>query len=112
MTDNVLMLVATESMGAALRSESADLRGVVEAAMSKARNHWMCLDKNKQFHGAISGAVLALGDLGRDKDKTQLIAEYKTLAAMSSGNMEEMMHWAGKVNEPLGLISMWEKEDD
>jgi len=112
MSDNILMLVASESKIMAIESGATDLKGIVEAAMSTARNHWVCLDKDKQFHGAISGAVLALGDLGRDEDKAQLIAEYKTLVAMSSGNMEEMMRWAGKVDEPLGLISMWEKEDD
>jgi len=112
MTDNVLMLVVSEAKTAAIDSGSENLKGIVEAAMSKARNHWMCTDENKQLHGAISGVFLALGEMGREEDKAQLLAEYKALIALNSGNMTELIRWAGKVDEPLGLISMWKKEDD
>ncbi len=98
-----LMIVIAEAKSAAEGEDT--LEDKLTAAMNSARNHWMVLDEDKQFRGAV-GAVMLLVD---DEDKHRLELEMKALNALSAlmSGVPIDIDTIEVSDDPIGLMKMW-----
>lgn len=98
-----LMIVIAEAKSAAEGKDT--LEDKLTAAMNSARNHWMVLDEDKQFRGAV-GAVMLLVD---DETRERIEIEMKTLNAMSAmiSGVPIDIERVEVPEDPIGLLKMW-----
>ena len=100
-----LMIVIAEAKSAAEGKDT--LEDKLTAAMNSARNHWMVLDEDKQFRGAV-GAVMLLVD---DETKRRLELEMKSLNALSAmiSGVPVDIEQIEVSEDPIGLLKMWKE---
>jgi hypothetical protein len=100
-----VMIVVTEAKAAADKHDDLDQK--IEAAMTVAKNHWMVLDENKQFQGAIGGILLSVDEETQERINAEM-ASLNILSAMMTGvpvDLEQV-----KVPEnPIGLMKRWKE---
>ena len=109
----MLMICAVEARHAAERA-GADPVAQLKAAMSATVNHWMVLDEDTQFRGAIAGVLMLAKDRGDDDTRVRIEREVKLLrglAVATSGvpvNFTALLGEEGDEKpEPFGLSKMW-----
>ena len=104
MGDEVMLaLVVAESEGAVVPGET--LKERLTAAMRKAQGHWMVLDKDTQFRGAI-GAVLKTAT---EEEKAEILKELEGLrmiSALISGVPVDLESLEDK-GPNVGLLGLW-----
>ncbi len=100
-----LMIVIAEAKSAAEGKNT--LEDKLTAAMNAARNHWMVIDEDKQFRGAV-GAVMLLVD---DETRDRIELEMKTLNAMSAifSGVPVDIERVEVAEDPIGLLKMWKE---
>ena len=116
MSDVELMLVIAECKNE-IEHCDGDLRAKVLAAMNVAKDHWMVLDRDIQFRGAV-GAVMA----HYEKDSVEyarLAAEVEALKKLSaffaakqaglSVSFPDGLEESTEKSGPIGLMGMWHK---
>lgn len=105
--ENIIAIVMAEAAAAA--SEANDWEGRIEAAMSKARNHWMTTDDDEQFTGAVGGLLSLAIKLGDHEMEERIQAEMRGIRSLSAAfNGVSINLEALKVPEnPIGLIDKW-----
>lgn len=108
------VLIASELKNEAVKHETA--AEMFRAVAPSAHSHWMCLDKDEQFRGAVGAVLLACEEKGLEGDKAIIMKEMgmlKALAAAMSGvpvNMEAAFSFDdGFV--PIGLMKIWREMD-
>jgi hypothetical protein len=91
-----------------------DLMRRIQKAMKAARNHWIVLDENDQFRGAIAAAIIASEGAERDRIKRsakalgRLGALFQALQAGLPVDLEGMA--AEKQDEDLiPLRKLWDE---
>jgi len=111
---DLAVLVASELKTEALKHDSAE--EMFRAVAPLAHEHWMVLDKDKQFRGAVGAVVLALDEQGKEEAKAAVMKEIgmlNSLAAAISGvpvDMERAFEQNGEF-KPIGLMSIWHETD-
>ena len=111
MSDVQLMLVIHECKGAVEKCEGS-LDDRLLAAMNAAKGHWMVLDKDTQFRGAV-GAVMQ--HYGQDSDEYKRMAhELESLrkfsafiAASQAGLSTNFPEPAEDAPKPIGMMGLW-----
>ena len=78
MTETEIALVYMEAKAAAEKTNNYEDR--VKAAMTAAMNHWMVLDEQKQF----SGAVAAIMELSTEQEQRSMKRELNTTKAINA----------------------------
>src|SRR3990167_8099398 len=113
MSDTMLALVIAECEHP-VKQCGGDLKAKLVAAMNSAKDHWMVLDDDTQFRGAI-GAVMQ--HYGKDSNEWRTLEDEINalrkvsafLAAAQAGltvNLQDL-EFNGPKTEPIGLIKMW-----
>ena len=98
-----LLIVIAEAKSAA---ESKDtLEEKLTAAMNAARNHWMVLDEDKQFRGAIGAVMLLVDNETRERIELEM-KSLNALSAMLSGVPIDIER-VEVPEDPIGLLKMW-----
>ena len=111
MSDVMLSLVVTECKSA-VESCHDSIEDKARAAMRVAKDHWMVLDQDIQFRGAI-GALLI--HYGKDSPEYKRIASEldslrklsAILQAAQAGLSVNLSEDDVPKHEPLGLMKMW-----
>jgi hypothetical protein len=114
MSDTMLALVAVEARSA-LDGHVGDLRSAAVKAMRACHNHWMVLEQEAQFRGALVGLMQHYGPESEEyKRLSWEIGQIRKLDAMIvagaaglSVNLEGLVDDEKPPYEPLGLIGIW-----
>jgi len=107
MSDVMLALVMTSCQPVVRAEDSLEDR--FRAAMKEASNHWMVLDRDVQFRGAIGAVYSAASEPEKARIDVELKA-MKALNALLSGvpiNFDALE--LPPDEERLGLIRMWQE---
>lgn len=103
-----ISIVMIECRAAA--SGATTLEGRIKAAFKSACNHWMVLDDNQRFQGAVA----AVWDLSDDETKSRIEGEMKslrTLSAICSGVPVDFAQIETPQN-PIGLLGKWHEQKE
>ena len=103
MSDNLIMLVMMEA-GSAIKPDDS-LEDRCRSAMKAAKNHWMVLDEDSQFKGAVA----ALYEQANEDEKVRIKAEFdslKFLSAMLNGVPVDF-DAIEPLENPVGLNKIW-----
>lgn len=103
MSDVMLALVATEAREA-IKNETT-LENRLRTAMKAAANHWMVLDRDTQFRGAVAAVYEVSDEDDRQRIEQELDA-LKFINAMLSGVPVDMDR-RPKAENPIGLTKLW-----
>ena len=107
MSATLVALVATEAREAAKDCTTLDER--IRAAMKSAANHWMVLDRDQQFQGAVT-AIYELSDEATRERLTRELDVLKALSAVVQGvpvDFGALVGVEGEAPEPIGLSKFW-----
>ena len=107
MSATLVALVATEAREAAKDCTTLDER--IRAAMKSAANHWMVLDRDQQFQGAVA-AIYELSDEATRERLTRELDVLKALSAVVQGVPVDFGAVVGdeeKAPELIGLSKFW-----
>lgn len=105
MSDNLAMLVAMEAKMAIKPEDS--LEDQCRAAMKAAKGHWMVLDEDTQFKGAVA----AIYELSDEETRGRIVVELEALKALSallSGVPVDFENVTIPDN-PIGLRDLWQE---
>jgi hypothetical protein len=113
--DVELSLMLTEAK-AIIAEEQGSLLGMLKAAMKATRNHWMCLNEDKQFRAAVGAVMLHYGKdseeyerLGKEMDSLN-----KASAVFTALQVGVPIDWESMETEsdyePIGLLKLWKNE--
>ena len=113
MNDAMLALVVAEC-SSAVDSCKGTLEDKAQAAMKKAKDHWMVLDKDTQFRGAIGALLIHYGKdspeyerISQELDSLRKISAILQAAAVGlSVNLSEEDL---PKHKPIGLMKMWQE---
>lgn len=116
MSDNLLMIAATEAKGAVERTvaahPNASLEDRLRAAFEVTRHHWLVTDEDTQFRAGIGGVLLTADD----DEKARIQAELQTLqtlgAAMSGVPVDFGGIGADDAPKPIGMLGIWREMRD
>ena len=103
MNDNLIMLVMMEA-GSAIKPDDS-LEDRCRSAMKAAKNHWMVLDEDSKFKGAVA----ALYEQANEDEKVRIKAEFdslKFLSAMLNGVPVDF-DAIEPLENPVGLNKIW-----
>ena len=110
MSDEVMIgIMVTECQGI----DQPDLVERIKACMRRTNGHWMCLDEEVQFKGALAAAMVLSETSAQERIKSSL-APLQALGAMMSGvpvdldrvlQEQEAAKEAGQ--EPIQLRKLW-----
>jgi len=96
-----------------LAEEHETIEDMFRAVVPEAHNHWLIIDEDEQFRGAIGAVLLALQEKGRDDDMERITKELEMLKALSligtpgvSINLGDIMV---EGFEPIGLMRIWKE---
>ena len=113
MNDNILMICASEALHAAANA-GTDPVDWLRAAMKATANHWMALDEDTQFRGALAGAMQHAKNVGDETTVTRLTHEIgllRGLAAATSGVPVDFAALFGDEDAerpaPFGVTKIW-----
>ena len=104
-----IQIVAQEAAEAC--KDTPDLKERVRKAMQKAYKHWMVLDEQEQFKGAVTGAFLCSDEDDKLTIKAAL-QSLQTLSAVLSGvpvDLEEALKQQESVADKLALLPLWKE---
>ena len=110
--DVMLSLCAMEGKQAALNAGVA-IEDQLKAAMNATANHWMVLDEDTQFRGAIAGVLLVAEERGDTETQERLTHEVQLLRGLSAllagvpVDAEQLVAKTEDGPKPLGLIKLW-----
>ena len=113
MNDAMLAIVAVECRDAVDSCEGG-LTDKARAAMEKAKDHWMVLDKDIQFRGAVGALLLHYGKDSPEYERiSQEIAGLRKLSAIlqagAVGLSVNLTEDDLPKHEPIGLMKMWQE---
>ena len=106
---NIAAIVMTECLSAAKGKVTLD--EIIDACFGVAKNHWLTIDENGQYLGAI-GAILQLSS---DEDEARMRAELdvvKALNAAMSGVPVDMSALPEPPENPVCLQKRWKAHND
>jgi len=104
MTDVQTALVMADAAGQV--DPTQPLADRFRAAFRAAANHWMVLDEDRQFNGAVA----AVHEKATDEERARIEAELeaiKYLNAMLSGVRVDVDAIPNLSGEPLHLLDLW-----
>lgn len=113
MSDVMLMLVVSECQDAVKNCANGGFEDKLRAAMTAAKDHWMVLDKDTQFQGAVAAVLL---HYGKDSEEgKRLVYEINAIRKISAilnaaqAGVSVNLHDVGDKEkcEPVGLMKMW-----
>ena len=115
MNEADIMIVAHEAKTAA--DGASTLADKIHAAFKGASNHWMVLDKDRQFRGGIAGILMSLGEAHPDYKRVlheveQMKKLNAILVAAQAGlsiNMDSLDAGEEEQYEPAGLMKIWKE---
>ena len=111
MSDVMIHLVASECAHH-VKGCAGDVKDKLRAAMKVAKNHWMVLDRELQFKGAV-GAVLIHYGAGSpefrriEAELTKMRQLNAFLMAAQAGLSPQLPEPDADEQEPLGMMMMW-----
>jgi len=113
MSDVLISIVAAEARGA--MPKDGDLKAKAEAAMRSAANHWMVLDPELQFKGALAALMLEYPEGSPEGDRVHAeVTAMRKLAgligALQSGVAVDFDAMAAEPTpqfERIGLADLW-----
>jgi hypothetical protein len=112
--DAMLMIVVSECKHA-VEDCIGGLEDKLRAAMNAAKNHWMVLDKDTQFRGAV-GAVMI--HYGKDSEEYKRLAyevdAMRKLSAFISAAQADLSVELPETSdeprpEPVGIMKLWQE---
>ena len=106
MSDNHLIMLVMMEARTAIKPEDS-LEDRCRAAMKAAKGHWMVLDENLQFQGAVA-AVLETANEEEEARIMDSLHALKTLNALLNGVSVDLDGYEAPTN-PLGLNKIWQE---
>jgi len=97
-----------------LAEEHETIEDMFRAVVPEAHNHWMIIDEDEQFKGAVGAVLLALQEKGRDDDMKRITKELQMLRALSLiGTPGVSINFGDILDEgfePIGLMQIWKEK--
>jgi hypothetical protein len=115
MDDTMIALVASEARGA--MPKDGDLQAKAEAAMRSAAHHWMVLDPDVQFKGALAALLLEYPESTPEhtRIRAEIGAMRKLAAIIGAAQAGIPLDLAAIAENPtpdferIGLADMWRR---
>ena len=112
--DGGIMIMSAELRHLAEKHET--IEEMFRAVVPSAREHWMVIDEDEQFRGAIGAVLLALQEKGREGEMERITKELNMLKAVSligtpgvNVNLGDIMEDGF---EPIGMLKIWKEAAD